>query len=50
VFTPDNVNAETKAGNTPLQIAAGRNATESVAMLLQQGAEVDHRNHSGDTR
>lgn len=49
LISADNLNSETAAGNTALQLAAGRNAAESVTVLLRQDVEVDHRNHNGDT-
>jgi ankyrin repeat protein len=44
-----NVNAVTKAGVTPLIVAAGRNAAGAVAALVAAGANIMHTTDAGDT-
>jgi hypothetical protein len=42
-------NAQTKIGDTPLHVAAKREATEITALLIANGADVNSREHSGKT-
>ncbi len=42
-------NAQTKLGDTPLHVAATREATEITELLIAKGADVNSREHSGKT-